>query len=98
MIAQRSAAVAPGVLAQLGTIARPWRRSLALVSALVILAAVVQLAPPLIVRALVDDNLAVGRADGLVLRALLYLAAATGAQGLIFGYNYLAHSVHAGVL
>src|SRR5258708_16175222 len=98
MTAQASAAAAPGVLAQLGAIARPWRLSLALVGARVSLAAVVQLAPPLIVRSLVDDNLAVGRADGLVLLALLYLAAATGAQGLIFGYTYLAASVAQGVL
>jgi ATP-binding cassette, subfamily B, multidrug efflux pump len=98
MIARASLAPAPGVLTQLATIARPWRLSLALVSALVILAAVVQLAPPLIVRSLVDDNLAVGRGGGLVLLALLYLAAATGAQGLIFGYTYLAASVAQGVL
>ena len=98
MIAQASRGAASGLLGQLGTIARPWRLYLALVSALVILAAVVQLAPPLIVRSLVDDNLAVGRADGLLLLALLYLAAASGAQGLIFGYTYLAASVAQGVL
>src|SRR5713226_4161176 len=89
---------APSVFAQLGTIARPWRLALALVSALVILAAIVQLAPPLIVRALVDDHLTVGRADGLFLLALLYLGAAAGAQGLIFAYTYLAASVAQGVL
>src|SRR5712691_2173733 len=89
---------APGVFAQLGTVARPWRVSLALVGALVILAAVVQLAPPLIVRSLVDDHLAVGRADGLFLLALLYLGAVAGAQGLIFGYTYVAASVAQGVL
>src|SRR6266851_1646215 len=89
---------APSVFAQLGTIARPWRLSLALVSALVVLAAIVQLAPPLIVRSLVDDHLAVGRGDGLFFLGLLYLAAAAGAQGLIFGYTYLAASVAQGVL
>src|SRR5438270_6858003 len=98
MIAQTRGAPAAGVFAQLGAIARPWRVSLALVSTMVILAAVVQLAPPLIVRSLVDDHLAIGRADGLLLLALLYLGAVAGAQGLIFGYTYLAASVAQGVL
>src|SRR5258708_36794493 len=98
MIVQSTRSAAPGVFTQLGSIARPWRLSLAVVSALVILAAVVQLAPPLIIRSLVDDHLAVGRADGLVVLALLYLAAAAGAQGLIFAYTYLAASVAQGVL
>jgi ATP-binding cassette subfamily B multidrug efflux pump len=98
MIARARSATAPGVFAQLGTIARPWRLSLALVSALVILAAVVQLAPPLIVRSLVDDHLAAGRGDGLFVLALLYLGATAGAQGLIFVYTYLAASVAQGVL
>jgi ATP-binding cassette, subfamily B, multidrug efflux pump len=98
MIARASAPAAPSVLAQLGSIARPWRLSLLLVGALVIVAAVVQLAPPLIVRSLVDDHLAVGRGDGLLLLAVLYLAVSAGAQGLIFAYTYLAASVSQGVL
>jgi len=99
MIATQAGSTAPpGVFAQLGAIARPWRMSLVLVSVLVILAAVVQLAPPLIVRSLVDDHLAVGRADGLLLLAVLYLAVSAGAQGLIFAYTYLAASVAQGVL
>src|SRR3981081_1307374 len=98
MIAQGRGAPEPSVFAQLGTIPRPWRLSLAFVSALVILAAVVQLAPPLIVRSLVDDHLAVGRGDGLFLLAVLYLGTTAGAQGLIFGYTYLAASVAQGVL
>src|SRR5216684_2422650 len=98
MIAQPGSGAAPGVLVQLGTIARPWRSSLALVSALVVLAAIVQLAPPLIVRSLVDDHLAVGRGDGLFFLGLLYLGATAGAQGLIFGYTYLAASVAQEVL
>lgn len=98
MMAQARAAAAPGVFAQLGSIARPWRLSLVLVSALVIAAAIVQLAPPLIVRSLVDEQLAAGRADGLLLLALLYLVVTAGAQGLIFAYTYLAASVAQGVL
>jgi ATP-binding cassette, subfamily B, multidrug efflux pump len=98
MIARTSQAAGPSVLAQLGTIARPWRAPIGLVSLLVVGAAIAQLAPPLIVRSIVDDHLAVGDGDGLFVLALLYLAAAAGAQGLIFGYTYLAASVAQGVL
>jgi ATP-binding cassette, subfamily B, multidrug efflux pump len=98
MIARTSPAAGTSVLAQLGTIARPWRGPIALVSLMVVGAAIAQLAPPLIVRSIVDDHLAVGAGDGLLVLALLYLAAAAGAQGLIFGYTYLAGSVAQGVL
>jgi ATP-binding cassette, subfamily B, multidrug efflux pump len=98
MIARTSPVAGTSVLAQLGTIARPWRVPIALVSLLVVGAAIAQLAPPLIVRSIVDDHLAVGAGDGLFVLALLYLAAAAGAQGLIFGYTYLAASVAQGVL
>jgi ATP-binding cassette, subfamily B, multidrug efflux pump len=94
----RTSPVAGTSLAQLGTVARPWRVPIALVSLLVVGAAIAQLAPPLIVRSIVDDHLAVGAGDGLFVLALLYLAAAAGAQGLIFGYTYLAASVAQGVL
>jgi ATP-binding cassette, subfamily B, multidrug efflux pump len=87
-----------GVFVQLSSIARPWRGSLALVAVLVVLAAVVQLAPPLIVRAIVDQHLVVGNPDGLLLLALWYLAATAGAQGLIFGYTYLAAATAQAVL
>src|SRR5207244_9299630 len=88
----------PSLFAPLGSIARPWRGSLVVVALLVILAAVMQLAPPLIVRAIVDEHLVQGRSDGLLVLALLYLAATAGAQALIFGYAYLAASTAQGVL
>src|SRR5579859_2846305 len=98
MIAPANVARVPRVFPRLGAIARPWRMPLLLVSALVILAAVVQLAPPLIVRSIVDDHLAANRADGLLLLAVLYLGAVAGAQGLIFAYTYVAASIAQGVL
>jgi ATP-binding cassette subfamily B multidrug efflux pump len=86
------------VLAQLGSIARPRRASLMMVALLVLLAAAVQVAPPIIVRTVVDEHLVQGRSDGLLLLALLYLAATAGAQELIFGYTYLAAATAQAVL
>src|SRR6266581_2936255 len=77
-------------LHQLMAIVRPWRGLIAVIALLVIMAAVAQLAPPLIVRRMVDEQLTVGRTDQLLALALLYLAATAGAQALIFGYGYLA--------
>jgi ATP-binding cassette subfamily B protein len=68
------------------------------VALLVILAALVQLLPPLIVRSLVDDHLVLGRADGLLPLALAYLVANAGAQALIFGYTYVSAATAQGVL
>jgi ATP-binding cassette subfamily B protein len=93
----RPAATA-GVGRQLGELTRPWWPLLALVGLLVILAAVVQLAPPLIVRSIVDDHLAVGSSEGLLLLAALFLLATAGAQALTFGYTYLAAVIAQAVL
>ena len=91
MIAAANPRVASsGVGRQLGDLTQPWWPLLGVVAVLVILAAVLQLAPPLIVRSIVDDHLAVGTSQGLLLLALLYLAAMAGTQAFIFGY----HSAH----
>jgi ATP-binding cassette, subfamily B, multidrug efflux pump len=87
-----------GVGRQLGTLTRHWWRLLGLVAALVLLAAILQLAPPLIVRSIVDDHLALGTADGLLALAVLYLAATAGTQVLVFAYTYLASVVAQGAL
>ena len=60
--------------------------------------AILQLAPPLIVRSIVDDHLALGTADGLLALAVLYLAATAGSQVLVFAYTYLASVVAQGAL
>ena len=99
MIAEaRSDMRAAGVGRQLGTLTRPWWMLLAVVGVLVLLAAVLQLAPPLFVRSIVDDHLAVGAAEGLLELGVLYLLATAGTQVLVFGYTYLAAVVAQGVL
>jgi ATP-binding cassette subfamily B protein len=99
MIAQAAQpAATPGVGRQLGELTRPWWPLLGAVGLLVILAAMVQLAPPLIVRSIVDDHLAVGSSDGLLLLGALFLLATAGAQVLTFGYTYLAAVIAQGVL
>src|ERR1051326_5344201 len=98
MIAEARATVPTGVGRQLGTLTQPWWPLLGLIALVVLLAAILQLAPPLIVRSIVDDHLAVGTAQGLLLLALLYLAATAGTQGLVFAYTYLAAVVAQRVL
>ncbi|HEX5418231.1 MAG TPA: ABC transporter ATP-binding protein [Chloroflexota bacterium] len=86
------------VLPQLLAVVRPWQPHLLLVALLVVAAALAQLVPPLIVKRVVDGNLTVGRTDGLLLLAGLYLAATAGSQALTFGYSYLAAVVAQGAL
>ncbi len=62
-------------LRQLGSILVPWRRLLGLVGALILASALLELVPPLLMRGIVDDHLIAGRADGLVVLALVYLGA-----------------------
>jgi ATP-binding cassette subfamily B protein len=87
-----------GLAKQLGGLARPWQRTLALIALAVLGAALLELAPPLIVRRIVDDHLAAGVSDGLLLLGLLYLGATTLGQSLAFVYGYLAATVAQGVL
>jgi ATP-binding cassette subfamily B protein len=51
--------------------------------------ALLELVPPLLLRRIVDDNLAQGTTNGLLLLAALYLAATGLAQGLGFVTTYL---------
>jgi ABC-type multidrug transport system fused ATPase/permease subunit len=74
-------------------LAAPWRGRLALLGALVLAAAVLELVPPLVVRHVIDHNLTPGDARGLGTAALLYFAAATAVAGLSAGYGYLAATV-----
>jgi len=61
-----------------------------LIGLLVLAAAVFELAPPLIMRAIVDRHFTVGNADGLLTLALLYLLAVAAMQAVTFLYGYLA--------
>jgi ATP-binding cassette subfamily B protein len=61
-----------------------------LIALLVLAAAAFELAPPLIIRAIVDRHLTVGNAEGLLTLALLYLLAVAAVQAVTFLYGYLA--------
>lgn len=74
------------------------RGAVALVGLLVLAAAAVELVPPLIVRQVVDRHLTVGRSEGLLALALLYLAGVAALQGLTFLYGYLAAAIAQRVL
>src|SRR5215210_7920350 len=86
------------VAAGLSEITLPWWPTLAVVALLVLGAALLQLAPPLIVRRIVDDHLAAGNADGLLLLALLFLLVAAVAEVVTFRYTYLVAHVAQSVL
>jgi ATP-binding cassette subfamily B protein len=79
--------------AQLLTLARPWWARLLLVAAAVLVAALLGLVPPLIVRHVIDHNLTPHRTAGLAPAALLYLAATAAVAVLTAGYGYLAATV-----
>jgi ATP-binding cassette, subfamily B, multidrug efflux pump len=82
----------------LGGLLAPWRARAAAVAVFVLAAASFELAPPFIVRVIVDEHLVVGRSTGLFLLAVLYLAASAAVQGMTFLYNYLAATIAQGVL
>jgi ATP-binding cassette, subfamily B, multidrug efflux pump len=76
----------------------PWRARVTLVVLFVLVAAGLELAPPFIVRTIVDDHLVVGRHAGLLALSSLYLAASAAVQGMTFLYSYLAATIAQGVL
>lgn len=77
---------------------KPWRGRVIVVTLLVLAAASLELAPALIVRAIVDEHLMVGRSSGLLFLAALYLAASAAVQATTFIYSYLATTIAQGVL
>lgn len=77
---------------------RPWRARATLVGLFVLGAAGLELAPPFIIRTIVDDHLMVGQPSGLLGLASLYLAASAAVQGMTFLYSYLAATIAQGVL
>lgn len=76
----------------------PWRARAILVGLFVLAAAGLEMAPPFIVRTIVDDHLMVGRSSGLLGLAALYLAASAGVQAMTFLYGYLAATIAQNVL
>jgi ATP-binding cassette subfamily B multidrug efflux pump len=83
---------------RLWAILKPWRWSLALVGVSVLLGAVVELVPPLLVKKIVDEHLALGRSEGLLLIATLYLGATAAVQLMGFTTEYLTATIAQGVL
>jgi ATP-binding cassette subfamily B protein len=79
-----------GVVArQLAELIRPWRWTLALVAGLFVLAASLEVVPPLLVREIVDDHLLTGQTAGLPVLALGYLGAVATMQGAAALATYL---------
>src|SRR5918995_5820 len=85
-------------LGQLGTILAPWRWWLALVGVSVLLGALLELVPPLLVQKIVDEHLALGRSEGLLWIAALYLGATAAVQGMGFLTEYLTAIIAQGAL
>ena len=85
-------------LAQLVSIVHPWRWQLVLVAGLVLLGALLELVPPLVMRRIVDENLTPGTTSGLLPLALLYLGATAAGQAAGALGIYLASSAAQGAL
>ena len=71
-------------LRQVWTMLTPWRWSVMLVGVSVLLGAVLELAPPLLMKQVVDAQLKLGRAEGLLGIAVLYLGATAAVQVMGF--------------
>src|SRR6266849_2863996 len=85
-------------LRRLWAMLTPWRWWLALVGVSVLLGAVLELAPPLLVQKVVDEHLALGRSEGLLWIAALYLGATAAVQGMGFLTEYCTAIIAQGVL
>jgi ATP-binding cassette subfamily B multidrug efflux pump len=87
------AAPPASVAAGLRHLARPWTARLVVAGVFVLAASVAELAPPLIVRHVIDANLLPHRTTGLALAGLAYLAAGAVIALLTAVYGYLAATV-----
>lgn len=74
------------------------RTKLAVIALFVLLGAVFELIPPVLMRWIVDDHFALGKSEGILWIAALYLLAAGIGQGLSFAYGYLAAATSQQVL
>ena len=85
-------------LRQIVAALRPWRVPLLFAVACATGGALLELAPPLLLRAIVDDHLARRQLAGLLQLAVLYLATTLGIQCAGFVVNYLIAIVAQGSL
>src|SRR5262249_31397772 len=85
-------------LPQLWAMLKPWRWLLALMGVSVLLGAVLELVPPLLIKQIVDEHLKLGRSEGLLWIATLYLGATAAVQATGFLTEYLTAIIAQGVL
>src|SRR5262249_955326 len=85
-------------LRQVWAMLTPWRWSVILVGVSVLLGAMLELAPPLLMKQVVDEQLKLGRAEGLLWIAVLYLGATAAVQVIGFVTEYLTAIIAQGVL
>jgi ATP-binding cassette subfamily B multidrug efflux pump len=83
---------------QLWAMLKPWRWSVTLVAVTVLLGALLELIPPLLVKEIVDEHVQLGRAEGLLRIAMLYLGATAAVQVMGFMTEYLTATIAQGVL
>jgi|GEM_PF-299192 len=94
----RSLPAAPGKTGgvawrQINSILWPWRGQLAIIATSVVLGATLEVIPPLITQNLIDHYITVGRTDGILLLALLFLGATVAVQVVSFVTNFLTARV-----
>jgi ATP-binding cassette, subfamily B, multidrug efflux pump len=87
-----------GPLRSLLPLMRPYRQLLLAAVACVLAGAFLELLPPLVVKQVVDGNLAHGERDGLLQLGLIYFAATAALQGTTFLTSYLIALAAQGVL
>jgi len=85
-------------LRQLWAMLTPWPWLLTLGGISVLLGAVLELVPPLLIKQLVDAHLKLGRSEGLLWIAVLYLGATAAVQAMGFLTEYLTAIIAQGVL
>jgi ATP-binding cassette subfamily B protein len=98
MTASAAAARRGATREQLGSILMPHRRAILLIALFILAGAFLELAPPLVIKRLVDEHLAPRLADGVGLLAVLYLVAIGGVQALGFLTNYMTAYASQGAL
>ncbi|MBQ10951.1 MAG: multidrug ABC transporter ATP-binding protein, partial [Planctomyces sp.] len=85
-------------MGQIWAILKPRRWLLTLVCLSVLAGALLELAPPLLLKNIVDDQLVLGRPEGLLFLAVLYLATTAAVQVMVFATEYLTAIVAQRVL
>lgn len=86
------------ILRQVWTMLKPWRWWLALVGTAVLLGALLELVPPLLVQQIVDAHVKLGRSKGLLAIAIFYLGATAAMQVMGFLTEYCTATIAQGVL